>query len=32
MATSRELPYGQFNFLVDLGDGNTEGPPPDSRK
>ena len=26
MATSRELPYGQFNFLVDLGDGNTEGP------
>lgn len=26
MATLRELPYAQFNFLVDLGDGNTEGP------
>jgi phage tail-like protein len=26
MATSRERPYGRFNFLVDLGDGNTDGP------
>jgi phage tail-like protein len=26
MAIMRERPYGQFNFLVDLGDGNTEGP------
>ena len=26
MATSRERPYGQFNFLVDLGTGNTNGP------
>jgi phage tail-like protein len=26
VATSRERPYTQFNFLVDLGDGNTEGP------
>jgi phage tail-like protein len=26
MATLRERPYTQFNFLVDLGDGNTEGP------
>jgi phage tail-like protein len=26
MATPRERPYVQFNFLVDLGDGNTEGP------
>jgi len=26
MATLRERPYVQFNFLVDLGDGNTEGP------
>ena len=26
MAILRERPYGQFNFLVDLGDGNTEGP------
>jgi phage tail-like protein len=26
MAVMRDLPYGQFNFLVDLGDGNTEGP------
>ena len=25
MATSRELPYGQFNFLVDLGTGSTDG-------
>jgi phage tail-like protein len=25
MATLRERPYVQFNFLVDLGDGNTEG-------
>jgi phage tail-like protein len=26
MAVSRELPYAQFNFLVDLGTGQTEGP------
>ncbi len=26
MATLRERPYVQFNFLVDLGTGNTEGP------
>jgi phage tail-like protein len=26
MATFRERPYVQFNFLVDLGTGNTEGP------
>jgi len=26
MAVMRDRPYGQFNFLVDLGDGNTEGP------
>lgn len=26
MATQRERPYNRFNFLVDLGDGNTEGP------
>lgn len=26
MATLRDRPYVQFNFLVDLGDGNTEGP------
>jgi phage tail-like protein len=26
MATQRERPYTQFNFLVDLGDGNTDGP------
>lgn len=26
MATYRDRPYTQFNFLVDLGDGNTEGP------
>jgi phage tail-like protein len=26
MAVQRELPYAQFNFLVDLGDGETEGP------
>ncbi len=26
MATQRERPYIQFNFLVDLGDGVTEGP------
>lgn len=26
MATLRERPYVQFNFLVDLGDGNTDGP------
>jgi len=26
VAVLRERPYGQFNFLVDLGTGNTEGP------
>ena len=26
MATLRDRPCTQFNFLVDLGDGNTEGP------
>jgi phage tail-like protein len=26
MAVQRELPYAQFNFLVDLGTGETEGP------
>ena len=26
MATLRDRPHTQFNFLVDLGDGNTEGP------
>jgi len=26
MAVMRERPYVQFNFLVDLGDGNTDGP------
>ena len=26
MATLRDRPYGQYNFLVDLGDGVTEGP------
>lgn len=26
MAVLRERPYNQFNFLVDLGSGNTEGP------
>ena len=26
MAVMRELPYGHFNFLVDLGTGQTEGP------
>lgn len=26
MATLRDRPYHQFNFLVDLGDGNTDGP------
>lgn len=26
MATQRDRPYHQFNFLVDLGNGNTEGP------
>jgi phage tail-like protein len=26
MATLRERPYVQFNFLVDLGSGNTNGP------
>src|ERR1041384_3528568 len=26
MATLRERPYVQFNFLVDLGDGVTDGP------
>jgi phage tail-like protein len=26
MAVLRDTPYLQFNFLVDLGDGNTDGP------
>jgi T4-like virus tail tube protein gp19 len=26
VATLRDRPYTQFNFIVDLGDGNTEGP------
>jgi phage tail-like protein len=26
MAVLRERPYAQFNFLVDLGDGRTDGP------
>lgn len=26
MATSRDRPYAQFNFLVDLGTGETDGP------
>jgi phage tail-like protein len=26
MAVQRDLPYAQFNFLVDLGTGETEGP------
>jgi phage tail-like protein len=26
MAVLRDLPYGQFNFLVDLGTGDTAGP------
>ena len=26
MAVPRDHPYGQFNFLVDLGTGDTEGP------
>ncbi len=26
MAVQRERPYVQFNFLVDLGNGNTDGP------
>lgn len=26
MAILRDRPYGRFNFLVDLGDGNTQGP------
>jgi phage tail-like protein len=26
MATARERPYPNFNFLVDLGDGETDGP------
>ena len=26
MAQLRDRPYTQFNFLVDIGDGNTEGP------
>jgi phage tail-like protein len=26
MATLRDLPYAQFNFLVDLGTGQTDGP------
>jgi phage tail-like protein len=26
MAVLRDRPYGQYNFLVDLGDGETDGP------
>jgi len=26
MAVMREKPYSNYNFLVDLGTGNTEGP------
>lgn len=26
MAVLRDEPYGNYNFLVDIGDGNTEGP------
>ncbi|MDK2743746.1 MAG: phage tail protein [Nitrospira sp.] len=26
MAILRDRPYGQFNFLIDLGNGNTQGP------
>jgi T4-like virus tail tube protein gp19 len=26
MAVARDTPYAQFNFLVDLGTGNTDGP------
>jgi phage tail-like protein len=26
MAVQRDRPYVQFNFLVDIGDGQTEGP------
>lgn len=26
MAVDRDRPYAQFNFLVDLGNGNTDGP------
>ena len=26
MAIKRDRPFGRFNFLVDLGDGNTDGP------
>lgn len=26
MAVERDRPYAQFNFLVDLGDGVTDGP------
>ena len=26
MAVQRDRPYGRFNFLVDLGTGNTDGP------
>ena len=26
MAVQRDNPYGEFNFLVDLGTGNTDGP------
>src|SRR5450631_4279183 len=26
MAVMHDRPYTQFNFLVDIGDGNTEGP------
>ncbi len=28
MAVLRDRPYAQFNFLVDLGTGDTDGPGP----
>jgi hypothetical protein len=31
MAVQRDRPYLQFNFLVDLGTGVTDGPAPGSR-
>ena len=32
MAVLRDRPYLQFNFLVDIGDGNTDGSRRASRK
>ena len=32
MAVMRDRPYCEFNFLVDIGDGTTEGLAPASRK